>query len=334
MRNVSQSIPDIWVQSERPRRRATITSTASSGANEGSPLPNDSTISISQSSVVNTQLAEGRDSDERQDTVGELQSPQLKAQRSANFSRHSTESRPSSGGSIMSVIPAWARSYYSRGEHSFPSPQTNTSMTDVSDSRLGTAQTVQSTAPSRSPIESSFPLSIFNPRRRLRQASLPEPPADTPAVVEVQDAPVEEEIFVVGGPRPAISEPFTPRLSPDRRSNARLSTWRPPSLDEALGNLVFSRANIQIMLFCFGFIFPLSWLIAAFIPLPPKPERSKEAATSQHDVECAVDISLGPCDVKGYLKAKWWRNLNRIMAVLGVALVGAIIAVAVVASRA
>ncbi|KAH0157040.1 hypothetical protein KCU67_g8070, partial [Aureobasidium melanogenum] len=34
-----------------------------------------------------------------------------------------------------------------------------------------------------------------------------------------------------------------------------------------------------------------------------------------------------------YLKARWWRNLNRIMSFVGVALIGAIIALAIVASK-
>lgn len=62
---------------------------------------------------------------------------------------------------------------------------------------------------------------------------------------------------MVGGPRVHVSEPFTPRLCPDRRTHARLSAWRPPSLDDALGSLVFSRANVQVMLFCLGLVFPL-----------------------------------------------------------------------------
>lgn len=68
-----------------------------------------------------------------------------------------------------------------------------------------------------------------------------------------------------------------------------------------------------------------AWIIAAFLPLPVRPQLSKEATPSQVDVERAMQMAVGPTEEKSYLKARWWRNLNRIMAVFGAGLIAAIV---------
>ncbi|KAF2840267.1 hypothetical protein M501DRAFT_903139, partial [Patellaria atrata CBS 101060] len=119
----------------------------------------------------------------------------------------------------------------------------------------------------------------------------------------------------------------TPRLQRDRRSTAVLSAWRAPSFDESFTSLFFSRGNRQILLFCIGFVFPPAWWIASFMPLPANPglDLSKEATASQLDIERAMARELGPLDERRYLKALWWRNLNRIMSFVGAALVAAVV---------
>jgi hypothetical protein len=66
-------------------------------------------------------------------------------------------------------------------------------------------------------------------------------------------------------------------------------------------------------------------MIASFLPLPLNPELSKEATPSQADLEAALAERVGPVDTQSYKKAYWWRNLNRIMSVIGVLLIGAIV---------
>ncbi|OCK85297.1 hypothetical protein K432DRAFT_413395 [Lepidopterella palustris CBS 459.81] len=331
----SQSITEVSGPTTQPRRRQTIGSIASSEGANISSEPSDSSVSIPLP-LFSPALrpSDGRDSDEHHDTISPLQSPPLRQQRSGYLNRHNSDPRPSSsrpGSSqsdfanfIASTIPAWARVYYRRGERtSIGAPE---STTEASESvRVPTAQSGRTMTPS----ESNFPLSIYRPRNRPHQ-HLSQPATDS---MVISDAPVEQEIYVVGPPRRNISEPYTPRLRQDRRSQARLSAWRAPSFDEPFGSLLFSRQNRQILLFCLGFVFPFAWMIAAFLPLPVAPGLSKEATPSQADIERAFVRDIGPIDERRYQKARWWRNLNRIMSVVGILLIGAIIALAVVASR-
>jgi hypothetical protein len=79
----------------------------------------------------------------------------------------------------------------------------------------------------------------------------------------------------------------------------------------------------------------IAWLIAAFLPLPAKPVHpgSKEAKRPLTDVERAFDHRFGPIDEIRYENARWWRQLNRSMAVVGVVILATVITLAVVATR-
>jgi hypothetical protein len=91
--------------------------------------------------------------------------------------------------------------------------------------------------------------------------------------------------------------------------------------------------NAQVLGFILGFVFPLSWLVAAFVlPLPPKPALDMEqvsriptpnpAAKMQQKMDIEADIR--------YENARWWRGLNRFMCVLGVVVVVLVTTLAVV----
>ncbi|KAF1997199.1 hypothetical protein P154DRAFT_547509 [Amniculicola lignicola CBS 123094] len=319
-------------RSHIPRRRQTISSISSSEhvssdqATEASivmPLP--------LFSPVTGPSNDGRDSDERHDTISPLQSPPLRNKRSF-LRRHdsdsrSNSSRPGSSQSDLSTffsnnIPAWARVYYRRGERTSLGAPDNS--TDTSESvRLGTAQSGRTNTPS----EGNFPLSLYRPRNRPHQRlSHPESMSDS-------INPVEQDIYVIGPTRRAENEPYTPRLRLDRRSQARLSAWKAPSIDDTFGSLFFSRQNRQILLFCLGFIFPFAWMIASFLPLPPDPELEHGPTPSQMDTERRFTSQFGPVEDRSFAKATWWRNLNRIMAAVGTLLIGVIIALAILASR-
>ncbi|KAI4734796.1 hypothetical protein E4T50_14674 [Aureobasidium sp. EXF-12298] len=136
-----------------------------------------------------------------------------------------------------------------------------------------------------------------------------------------------------------------PHLTPSRRLSHRLSTWRAPSFDEALNTLIFSRGNRQILFFCLGFLCPFLWMIAAFLPLPHRPMETMmnnlESSANVPEVEgeksnypSGLQVEMRNWDLeRKYLKARWWRNLNRIMSFVGVAMIGAIIALAIIASK-
>lgn len=124
----------------------------------------------------------------------------------------------------------------------------------------------------------------------------------------------------------------SPHLQPSRRQNNRLSQWRAPSFDESLSTLVKTRQNRQITLFCMGFVCPLLWIVAAFLPIPRRPmdPRISEDALKVEDGGAGPRYSVGPDafdwqQETRYLKARWWRHLNRIMSVVGIAVIGAIV---------
>ncbi|KAF2462669.1 uncharacterized protein BDR25DRAFT_330121 [Lindgomyces ingoldianus] len=317
-----------------PRRRQTIGSVASSD-NVSSEMTEASVVVPLPLFSPITRPSDERDSDEHHDTISPLQSPPLRKQRSGYLRRwdsdsRSSSSRPGSSQSdlatfIHNTIPAWARVYYRRGERtSLGAPDSSTSESAESD-RVPTAQSGRTNTPS----ESHFPLSIYRPRNR------PHNRMSQPESVLTSEGPVEHEVYVIGPPRRGrgLSEPFTPRLRQDRRSQARLSAWTAPSFDSNVGTLFFSRQNRQILLFCLGFIFPFAWIIASVLPLPPDPGQVTPTP-SQMDLEQQFDRELGPpVDDRSYQKAMWWRNLNRIMSGVGTLLIGVIIALAIVASR-
>jgi hypothetical protein len=199
-----------------------------------------------------------------------------------------------------------------------PGPETST---EASDSRLNTQQS----GPSMSPVESHFPLSIYRPRNRPHRHSRQTVGSD----VISPGLPQDEDLYVIGPVRDHLrSRLGTPHLHPDRRSTARLSAWKAPSFNDGLSSLFSSRENRQILLFGVGFVFPLAWILGALLPLPLRPELNKEATSSQMDVERVMAPTLGPVDEIRYQKARWWRNLNRIMSVVGVLLIGTIVSLA------
>ncbi|KAK4550557.1 hypothetical protein LTR36_000136 [Oleoguttula mirabilis] len=133
-----------------------------------------------------------------------------------------------------------------------------------------------------------------------------------------------------------------PRLAPTKRSSYRLSTWRAPSFVESLDSLVRSKCNRQILLFALGFICPLLWMLAAILPLPKKPisaDDFEKLAGSEEDVQAAMmkheagDAERRYNEERQWMKARWWKRLNRIMSVIGVLVIGAVIALAIVATR-
>jgi hypothetical protein len=76
-------------------------------------------------------------------------------------------------------------------------------------------------------------------------------------------------------------------------------------------------------------------MIAAFLPLPPKPqlEMIDHHSTSNLDFRQDPSQVLQILNEMRYNNARWWRNLNRIMAMVGVLIIGAVIALAVVGTK-
>lgn len=82
-------------------------------------------------------------------------------------------------------------------------------------------------------------------------------------------------------------------------------------------------------------------MIAAFLPLPPKlqmdmQERNKSAAQFRMPGGAGPEPfyqQVGPIDDSRYQSARWWRNLNRYMSVVGLLILGAFVALIVVGTR-
>ena len=131
-----------------------------------------------------------------------------------------------------------------------------------------------------------------------------------------------------------------PRLGPAKRTSNRMSAWRAPSFVESLDSLVRSRCNRQILLFALGFVCPFLWMLAAVLPLPKKPISANELEKaslggSEDDVQQAMmkheagDAEKRWREERVWLKARWWRYLNRIMSVVGVLVIGAVVSLRV-----
>jgi len=66
-------------------------------------------------------------------------------------------------------------------------------------------------------------------------------------------------------------------------------------------------------------------MIAAFIPLPPRPElpsmTEADHGKSRLDILEEMNRLWSPMDERRYQSARWWRILNRIFSVVGVAII-------------
>ena len=188
------------------------------------------------------------------------------------------------------------------------------------------------------------------PRGRHNSAPVFQPPRRQQTVNSGRAIPRDQTYSSSNYPQSlSASHMYTtpPHLAPSRRLSHRLSTWRAPSFDEALNTLIISRGNRQILFFCLGFLCPVLWMVAAFLPLPLRPMEASmnnlEASMQDFSSEVEGEKSHYPSGLqvemrnwdqeRRYLKARWWRNLNRIMSFVGVAIIGAIVALAVIASK-
>lgn len=167
---------------------------------------------------------------------------------------------------------------------------------------------------------------------------------------EIQQAESHPVLQVARRIRKQTSSIWSPHLAHDRRA-ARYSIWEPPSTTWSEDAGIISRRNMQVILFIAGFVIPigksahgllfdstvannqLAWMIAALLPLPPmsKPELAEQLqSTSNVDLQQQMPPQyMHAIDQIRYNSARWWRNLNRIMSVVGLLIIGAIIALAV-----
>ncbi|KAI2630606.1 hypothetical protein GGR54DRAFT_161697 [Hypoxylon sp. NC1633] len=275
-----------------------------------------------------------RDIDEHGDGLADLQNLEHRPSRTRlGFSRQSSDrslrSTSSRTGSLSaSSLPAWARLYYGSGERRWLTPPSIRSISEAGDSRPASPW-----IGGGSPARDQFSQSIFNPRRRPRDA---DPYDQRRGSMDIE--PVTETGEIRLAPRKKTSSLWSPHLRLDTRAS-RFSVWNAPSVTWSADSGVFGRRNIQVVLFVMGFLFPFAWMIAAFLPLPPKPmlamDERDRSTTEFHASEHRKSSYRGHVlvDDSRYQSARWWRNINRFMAIAGLLILGAVAALVVIGVR-
>ncbi|KAI0194378.1 hypothetical protein EV127DRAFT_478366 [Xylaria flabelliformis] len=283
-----------------------------------------------------------RDHDEHGDGLADLQHMHQLLSKSSRsrlgfLSRHSSDrssrstasSRSRAGSFSTNTIPTWARVYYGSGERRWLA--SSAMIAEVDDSP---PQSVWS--PGASPPPEQYVQDIYNPRRRPREA---QDVGAQPFSPETAQPAAQPDIGDIRRkPKKMTSSIWSPHLRPDIRTS-RYSIWQPPSETWSAENRILGRRNIQLVLFVLGFIFPFAWMIAAFLPLPPKSqfdmqELDKRIAQSRKDSGAEpLYRRAAPIDDSLYQSARWWRNLNRYMSIIGLLILGAIAALIVVGIR-
>ncbi|KAJ5936500.1 hypothetical protein N7454_005135 [Penicillium verhagenii] len=240
--------------------------------------------------------------------------------------------RPGTGSStLMHILPTWAKIYY-RADALGIHP--TLSMMEPSRPATGRPGTSNSSVFNLVP----HPLNIPRPRSPDRprspervhfaQRRIDSDPRDPRA--HWVASPEPEDGDVVGTHRHRLRHSWSPHLFTDRRTiKHSASAWTTPSFDSTT-EPIFGRRNIQVYSFCVGFVFPLAWIIAAFIPLPPKPKMASEMIESDDDVEMALESQLMVLQQRRYNNARWWRNLNRWMISFGVVIIVIMITLAAI----
>lgn len=255
---------------------------------------------------------------------------------SRNTSLKSSQ-RPGTGSSFtLSAVPAWARVYYR-----CDGPLINSVLSLVDLSRPPSARPVtpKSNVSGRVPKTLGWTgTSRPDPRTHdLRQDPQPPSPGDLndPRTHWVDPEP---EKSPPASPELATSwaTSWSPHLYPDRNAVQTADTlWTAPSLDST-AEPTLGRRNAQVYLFCFGFICPLgefapaclssiifltiiAWFVASFLRLPAKPDMDLDEPGPQ--TEFAQRIRLLDMLRRRYDNARWWRNVNRWMTLIGIAII-------------
>lgn len=149
--------------------------------------------------------------------------------------------------------------------------------------------------------------------------------------------------------------------------------WTAPSITD-MGSNFFGSADLrtaQVVLFTTGFLLPLTWFVAAFLPLPKRPDglgdlEKRAAASAQYQAQLLqqqrssrfsvqqlqqqqLDVAeWEQMDIVAKLRlerhaqgveelrfqnARWWRNLNRVMCAVGLVVIVVVIVLAVLGAK-
>lgn len=246
------------VPSQRSAERDTYTAPASIPELEsiGSLSPPAAALTKQESSLWS---ATDSEKGERVDSLATLPpavtrpgNPAIPSDSSSGSGSNSLNSakRPGTGSShILNLVPTWARAYYQSDGNAInyalslvETGRPSSSRSNMSNT-AGYAQTTvnQPRTPAHDTTDSVSERTASDPKDpRSHWVRGPE---------------------LAGGSRPGTSrsqvrESWSPHLFPDRNAmQHKKSTWSPVSMD-SFAEATFGRRNIQVYLFCLGFIFP------------------------------------------------------------------------------
>ncbi|KAG5957582.1 hypothetical protein E4U58_005835 [Claviceps cyperi] len=249
--------------------------------------------------------------------------------------------------SIRSYMPTWARLYYGGGERRFlltrqsseslcsnftryehrSPPMGRSAIFQVSQPANQTyhqRQDLDSIVPS-SAITSRAPPDIDDLKASHRQLS-------TIREIRKQTSSIWSPHLI----RKQTSSIWSPHLSRDKRA-LMYCLWRPPSSVAARENTL-SLDRLQTFLFVLGFAFPFAWMIASFLPLPSvtgTEMRQNDYSTSHLDLEQGTHIKKEADEVRASYRdrEKWWRMINRYMSIIGVFMIGAVVALTITGTQ-
>jgi hypothetical protein len=233
------------------------------------------------------------------------------------------------------VLTHHPRVYYGSGERRFLGRRPSfLTISESGDSRPPSSGFLGS----ESPNSENFPQAIFSPRRRAREVQPGQRAAPDQASMEISPAPAPQghDYRVFRTLKQKTSSIWSPHLQTDRRAT-RYSVWDPPSVSWSADSGMLGKRNAQVVLFILGFILPLAWMVAAFLPLPANPKlQMLEVENGENhfsSIHPAFRYQQYVVDETRYESARWWRNLNRVMSVIGLLIIGAVVALAVVGVR-
>ncbi|KAL2863006.1 putative serine-rich protein [Aspergillus lucknowensis] len=301
-----------------------------SGSISGEPTPPPAAMTRQRLTSSSVWLVNDEEDDEFLDSVASLPPrptnpgvPNSQSSSSRSSSVRSNKRPGTSSSFVANYLPTWARVYYAAEE-----PAGNSTLSLVEGPRPPSARP----ATSNSTVLQRFTNAVSRTRtftNETRDTASQEPPSDLRDPrnhwVKAPESTVTRSMSSLH----RLRHSWSPHLYPDRRVVApKSSAWRAPSLDSRTEPLL-GRRNIQVWSFCLGFICPLTWLIASFLPLPRKPEAMMEENRGP-ELEMTLKMRLYDLERRRYLNARWWRNLNRWMNPLGLVIITIIITLAVV----
>lgn len=282
-----------------------------------------------------------RDHDEDGDGLADLQKVTPRPSRtrlSEMFHSGSSERSLHSSASTQSFhngIPTWAKVYYGSGERRFLRSH---SISSISDTSYRPESMLQH---SNSPTSDQFPNHLRNARRRAQEGH-PGQQRSATGSMEISPGSAGDHVYDIGfrrSIRRMTSSVWSPHLRRDLRAHNRYTMWDTPSVAWSAESGMFGRRNFQVVLFVSGFIFPFAWMIGALLPLPkPSPLAMVQRDSSHNDLGVRTNSNeferhIESVDELRYENAKWWRMLNRCMAVVGLLILGAIAGLAVAAVK-